>query len=218
MKMYRFLFLLLLFHFSPDLSAQDTTRIYYGSGKLRGLDIKLDSTHVWERAFYESGRLEAEITAQILPGSEKHLIEAMKTYYEDGVLKDLINDSVEIRYEQDGSIFQHSVLKGHRKNGLSCTYLDHRLWLEVTYKDNKKEGWLISFDSAQRIVNKTFYRNDQQSGPTLFYRKGILVKAIEDEKGCPVKAEYFDVKGHLLRTVIDKKDIWMEEGKPAGCR
>lgn len=217
MKSYRFIFLLLLFHYTADLSAQDTTRTYYGPGKLRSLQVKLDSTRTWERSFYESGRLETELIYQTLPGSEKPLIEEMKSYFEDGTTKTLVNDSVMIRYDTDGSVYQHYELKDHRKNGLCSTYLDHKLWLTITYKDDRREGWLITYDSAQKIDGKTFYRNDQQSGPSLFYRDGKLSKTIEYEKGCPVKAAYFDSKGHLLRTITDKKAIWMKEGKPIGC-
>lgn len=218
MKFYRFIFLSLLSHHSLNLSAQDTTRTYFSSGKLRALQVKLDSTHIWKQSFYESGALEVEMTALIRPETKENLVEAMKIYYDNGVLHGLVNDSVEIRYDADGAIYQYSIRKDHRKNGHARTYLDHKLWLDVTYKDDKKEGWMLDYDTAQRIRSKTYFQNDQQCGPAQFYRKGKLVKTIEYKNGCPVKAEYFDAKGHLLRTVLNKKDIYMEEGKPVGCK
>jgi antitoxin component YwqK of YwqJK toxin-antitoxin module len=200
---------------SCPVFSQDTTRIFYSSGKLAALQVKPDSSHIWERAFYESGKISGETIAIIKDG--KNIITAFKEYFESGAPMVLINDTAELRYNQDGSIYKRSELKDHRKNGLSQTYLAGKLWLETTYKDNNKDGWMIDYDSSGQIDSRTYYRNDKQEGPTKFYKKGLLAKTIEYNNGCPVKVTYHNKTGNPTNIITDKKEIWLREGKPIGC-
>jgi hypothetical protein len=95
--------------------------------------------------------------------------------------------------------------------------MEGRLWLDITYKDGIKDGWMTTYDSAGKINSKTYYKADKQEGPSRYYKKGCLTKSIEYSKGCPIRASYFGKGGKATRVLTVKKEIWLEEGKPIGC-
>ncbi|HEY4336670.1 MAG TPA: hypothetical protein VGM89_12250 [Puia sp.] len=200
--------------------AQDTTRLYYLSGKLAALQVrqKPDTTILWERDLFESGQLRGELTA-IKEGTKRAIILKMVEYDDSGRLRAQINNTASIRYEPDGSIFEIAPLKNHRRNGTAKTYIDKKLYFAVDYKDDKKDGWQISYDTDGSISSKTMYKEDKQDGPTVFYNKnGKLKKTIAYAAGCPVKVTYYDATGKPTKTLLDKKTIYLKEGKPIGCQ
>jgi antitoxin component YwqK of YwqJK toxin-antitoxin module len=213
--------LLTLFLFSVlGALAQDTTRIYYPSGKLGALQVrqKPDTTIVWERSFFESGQLRGEITA-IKEGEKRIIILKMIEYDDSGRLSTQINDTASIRYEPDGSVFEFAPRKNHRRNGTAKTYLAKRLFMTLDYKDDKKDGWLISYHDDGSISGKTRYKEDKQDGPTLSYtNNGKLQKTIDYVAGCPIKVTYYDANGKPGKPLLDKKTIYLQEGKPIGCK
>ena len=198
--------LLLLLIFSNSAFSQDTIKYFYPTGQLRSLQIKVGSNLIFEKSFYENGQLEGEIYAYLT--KDKPLVKSIKTYFETGKLKDIRNDTIEIRYEPDGSVFQTSQYKDFKKNGISRTYLAKKLWLEMNFVNGIQNGWTTTYDTSGKfITTKEFYRDGKQEGPTKYYNeKGILTKTIYYKDKCPYKAEYFD-----------KKAIWLKEGKPLGC-
>lgn len=213
------LFALLLLS-SLGVAAQDTTRIYYPSGKLGALQVrqKPDTTIIWERSFFESGQLRGEVTA-IQEGEKRAVILKMIEYDDSGRLWAQVNDTASIRYEPDGSIYEFAPLKNHRRNGTTKTWLAGKLGFTIDYKDDKKDGWLISYNDDGSLSSKTSYRDDKQEGPTIFYNKnGKLKKTIDYTAGCPIKVICYDAAGQPGKPLLDKKAIWLQEGKPIGCK
>jgi antitoxin component YwqK of YwqJK toxin-antitoxin module len=90
--------------------------------------------------------------------------------------------------------------------------------MTLDYKDDKKDGWLISYKDGA-VFSKTRYKEDIQDGPTAFYNKnGMLNKNIDYAAGCPIKVTYYDATGKPGKPLLDKKAIWLQEGKPIGCQ
>ena len=213
----RFLTLLLMLTLSNSSFSQDTVKYFYPTGQLRSWQIKIDSNFIFKKSFYEGGQVEGEAYAYLT--KDKPLIKSMKTYFVTGELKDVRNDTFEIRYEPDGSVFQTSQYKNFKKNGISRTYLAKRLWLDMEFVNGIQNGWTTTYDTSGKFITmKEFYHDGKQKGPTKYYNKnGILTKTIYYKDKCPYKAEYFDSKGKLINTITDKKAIWLKEGKPLGC-
>ncbi len=198
--------------------SQDTVKSYYPNRKLRSWSIKLDTNLVFEKSFYENGKLEGEVTMFITLG--KPLFKSAKTYYETGEIKDLRNDTFQIRYEPDGSVFQTSQIRSYRKNGVTKTYLKKRLWLEVEFKDDLENGWTTTYNNSGTVkIKQEYYINGKQQGPIKYFDTiGKLVKTIYYLEGCPYKAEYFDKMGKLTQTLTEKKAIYKKEAFwPIAC-
>ncbi|MGB8193706.1 MAG: hypothetical protein WCF67_17370 [Chitinophagaceae bacterium] len=209
------LFILMIFSFSA--LSQDTTRRFYPTGELRAWQIKIDSNLVFEKSFYKSGKVEGELYGYLTGG--KPLVKSLKAYYETGEPREVMNDTLQIRYEPDGSIFQTTQYKNFKKHGISRTYLNKKLWLEMEFANGLQNGWMKSYDGSGKIVTmQQLYRDGMQDGPAKHYNStGRLIKIIYYKNMCPYKAEYYDGKGKLTDTVTDKKAIWLKEGKPPGC-
>jgi len=209
--------LILIILLSPCLKclSQDTIWKYYPSNKIRSWQVKIDSNLIFEKSFYENGEVEGEVYAYLTSG--KPLIKSFKSYYQTGTLKGIINDTVAIIYNLDGSVFQIAQYKNYKKHGITRTYRENKLSSEMEFVNDIQNGWVTRYDTSGDLLMRQYYHNGIQQGPANFYNNGILTKKIYYKNYCPYKAEYYNRKGKLIKRIIDKKSIWMIEGKPLGC-
>ena len=71
---------------------------------------------------------------------------------------DFRNDTIEIRYEPDGSILMTTQYKDFKRHGKSRTYLDKKLWLEVDFVNDVKACHMTDCESGLPYERSGFVR------------------------------------------------------------
>ncbi len=209
----RFLTIFLLFMtVSCDCHSQDSThKMYYPGGQLKSFQIRRDSSLVYEKDFYESGKLAGEGLGSIAKG--KYIPKQFKMYYENGVLKSNNCDSVLVEYDSVGRMYLHIPKVNGVMNGESQYYLENKLGSVINYKNGKRDGLTIVYDLKTGM--KAFeenYKNGIQVGSSKYYdEKGQLQKEVFHQ-GLLVKVIYYDKNLKPIRTETDstmhKLDGW----------
>ncbi len=96
------------------------------------------------------------------------------------------NKNIESEYYPNGNIKSETPVKDGKRNGTTKYYDEHgRLMSTVQYVDDKREGWLINYNSEiGKPVLKGFFKNDTQCGPvTQYYLEGMLFRESNYVKG-----------------------------------
>ena len=205
---------LVLVIFSCDCHSQDSiNKIYYPGHQLKSFQIKKrDTSTIYEKDFYESGKVVGEGLGILTNGKYKPI--QYKTYYENGVLKSNICDTVDVAYESDGRIYLHTQKVNGLKNGESQYYLENKLCSIINYKSDKRDGLSIVYDI--KTGKKAFeenYQNGIQVGPSKYYdENGQLNKEVFHE-GSLVKVIYYDKNSKPIRTEIDSSEIKIGNAK-----
>jgi antitoxin component YwqK of YwqJK toxin-antitoxin module len=202
-----------------DTFAQDSTnKSFYPNGQLRGFHIKKDSVTVYEKVFYENGSTNGEGIARLIKGKYRPI--QYKSFYEDGSIKVLTCDTSTTIYNPDGKISSHFQLINGLKNGNSFFYLEDKLYITIQFKNDKRDGLLISYDldTGKKSLVET-YKNDKKFGSTKHFDKsGRITKEIYYDDDCPVRAIYLDKNGKVTKTLKTKQEVWLQEGKPLNCK
>jgi antitoxin component YwqK of YwqJK toxin-antitoxin module len=193
--------------------SQDTAKTYHADGQVHILSLKKGADHLYEKIFYESGKLASEGEVII---SAKEMIWG-KAYYEDGGKKLLVTDSFEILYDNDSALVSITPRKNYKKHGIRSIFVEKRLLSETEYKYGMKNGSQVIYDT---VCNKFFeeqYVNGKKDGKSIgFDREGKVEKIIYYSSGCPTKLELYSA-GRLSETILNKESLWLAVGKPKDC-
>lgn len=215
----RLLIIIFFLTTSKTCLCQDSTnKIYYPSGQLKSFQIKKDSQNIYEKDFYENGKVSGEGFGSFTNG--KYNAKNYKRYYETGILKATFTDTLLEAFEEDGRIYMHVEMENGIKNGEFRSYLVNKLSMIMHYKNGKKDGVSKSFNiKTGKVSMEENFKNGLQTGPARHYdENGKLTKEIFYEGDCPVKAIYYDKSSKPIKTVTDKMKLKLNEGVSFNCK
>ena len=215
----RLLFIIFFILISKASFCQDSTnKIYYPSGQLKSFQIKRDSLNIYEKDFYENGKVSGEGFGSFTNG--KYNAKNYKRYYETGILKATFTDTLLEAFEEDGRIYMHVEMFNGIKNGEFRSYLVNKLSMVMHYKNGKKDGLLKSFNvKTGKISMEENYKDDKQTGPSRHYdENGKIKKEVFYEEDCPIKVIYYGKNSNPIKIVTDKMKLKLVEGVSFNCK
>lgn len=198
-------------------SQDSINKIYFQDGKIKSFQIKQDSITIYEKSFYENGRVSGEGTGFISNG--KFVAKDFKRYYESGELWYSMTDSLSLSYERDGQLYMKVQMINGIKNGFMDVYQNGELVYKIEYKNDLKNGRLITYNlKTNKISFEDTYKDGSRLGPSKHYDNGgKLVKELFYKDNCILKVVYYNKKGKITKILTDKMNIVLSEGKSADC-
>jgi antitoxin component YwqK of YwqJK toxin-antitoxin module len=180
--------------------SQDTAKYYYPSGQLRLLHVKVDSTVIYEKIFYENGRLMVEGYMKFVDGSYRLL--NVKAYYDDGAVKSVFCDTSYTLYERNGSAYLHKQMKDGIENGDGFIYQNGLLFIQNHYRNGQKDGRQISYYMRSgKLAAEENYSNGRLDGLSKNYDTlGNISMTLLYKNGAVLRATYFDPTEKIIRT------------------
>lgn len=123
-----------------------------------------------------------------------------KTYYENGVLKSEGNrknfqlDSIWKFYSDSGKLTLEINYAQGKKNGKRISYKQNYTSIE-DFKDDKKNGYSLIYDSKNRLLKKIFFENGNEEGYAYEYDSTLTVITLTEYKaGFIIKEDYINRK------------------------
>ena len=113
-------------------------------------------------------------------------------YNTDGSLSGTLNhvddlyEGTYVQKDKDGVIVQEKTYSRGKLNGIHKEYMNGKLWREIPYVDDKKEGICNIYDTInEKLIQEISYLNNKSHGPSNYYSRktGKLTRTVIYENG-----------------------------------